>query len=205
MAVAGPLSGTRLPLTGPDISIGCDTANQLTLADPSVSLRYCMFVSRDGRVTIRDLDPGNPSFVNGLPAGDRTLHDGDHIQIGGSVFVLQLPEPAVGSLDSVQAEDGPPLGPTTLVMCREDVFADAPCHRTAPPRRLSRDLALLIRASAAISAVRGLVELERPVIELIADVVPASRGALVVIGDRPGRSRRQSAGVVVAARKRLCR
>jgi transcriptional regulator with GAF, ATPase, and Fis domain len=185
IAVAGPFSGARLPLTGPEISVGRDAANQLTLADPSVSLRHCVFGGGDGHLTISDLDPGNPSFVNGLPPGDRTLEDGDQIQIGNSVFVLQLAEPGeAASPESVRVEDGPPLATATIVMSREDVFADAQFHRTAPPVRLSRDLALLIRASAAINAVRGLVELERPVIELIADVVPASRGALVVVGDR---------------------
>src|SRR5580704_1585556 len=185
IAVAGPVSGTPLPLTHAEISVGRDDANQLTLADPSVSPRHCVFECGDGTVTIQDLDPGNPSFVNGLPAGDRTLEDGDQIQIGGSVFVLQLAEPgAVDPADSVQVEDGAPLTPATIVMSREDVFVDAQFHRTAHRDRLSRDLAVLLRASATINAVRGLVELQRPVIELIADVVPASRGALVVQGDR---------------------
>jgi transcriptional regulator with GAF, ATPase, and Fis domain len=185
IAVAGPISGTPLPLTRHEISVGRDAANHLTLADPGVSPRHCVFVYGDTTVSIRDLDPGNPSFVNGLPAGNRTLEDGDQIQIGVSVFVLQLAEPEEVALpDSVWVEDRPPLPPATIVMSREDVFADAPFHHTASRERLSRDLAVLLRASAAISAVRGLVELERPVIELIADVVPASRGALVVIGDR---------------------
>jgi transcriptional regulator with GAF, ATPase, and Fis domain len=185
IAVAGPVSGTPLPLTHAEISVGRDDANQLTLADPSVSPRHCVFECGDGTVTIRDLDPGNPSFVNGLPAGDRALEDGDQIQIGGSVFVLQLAAPGdVDPSDSVRVEDGPPLAPATIVMSREDVFADGQFHHSAPRDRLSRDLAVLLRASAAINAVRGLVELERPIIELIADVVPASRGALVVLGDR---------------------
>jgi transcriptional regulator with GAF, ATPase, and Fis domain len=185
IAVAGPISGTPLPLTRHEISVGRDAANHLTLADPGVSPRHCVFVYGDATVSMRDLDPGNPSFVNGLPAGDRTLEDGDQIQIGGSVFVLQLAEPEdVAAPDSVWVEDRPALAPATIVMSREDVFADAQFHRTATRDRLSRDLAVLLRASAAISAVRGLVELERPVIELIADVVPASRGALLLIGDR---------------------
>jgi transcriptional regulator with GAF, ATPase, and Fis domain len=186
MAVAGPLSGTRLPLTAPEISVGRDTTNQLTLADPSVSLRHCVFASGEEGVTISDLDPGNPSFVNGLPAGDRALQEGDQIQIGGSVFVLRLDEPGeAGSPATVRVEEGPPLTPATIVMSREDVFAGPPVHRAATPDRLALDLAVLIRVSAAISAVRGLVELERPIIGLIAEVVPASRGALVLTGEHP--------------------
>jgi len=61
MAVACPLSGTRLPLTRPDVSVGRDAANRLTLVDASVSLRHCVFGSEDGRVTIRDRDPGQYS------------------------------------------------------------------------------------------------------------------------------------------------
>ena len=207
IAVAGPISGTPLPLTRHEISVGRDAANHLTLADPGVSPRHCVFVYGDTSVSIRNLNPGNPSFVNGLPAGNRTLEDGDQIQIGVSVFVLQLAEPEDVALpDSVWVEDGPPLAPPTIVMSREDVFADAPFHHTASRERLSRDLAVLLRASAAISAVRGLVELERPVIELIADVVPASRGALVVIGDRSREiTCRQSAGVVATGQARLFR
>src|ERR1700730_19358330 len=90
IAVAGPVRGTPLPLTRPELSVGRDDANQLTLADSSVSPRHCVFECGDGSVTIRDLDPGNPSFVNGLPAGDRTLEDGDQIQIGGAGFGVRL-------------------------------------------------------------------------------------------------------------------
>src|ERR1700680_847077 len=119
IAVAGPLSGARLTLTGPEVSVGRDAANQLTLADPSVSPRQCVFAWGGGRVTIRDCDPGNPSFVNGLPAGDRALQDGDQIQIGGSVFVLELAEPGeVGSPGSGEGEDGTAAGPPLVVTCR---------------------------------------------------------------------------------------
>jgi Nif-specific regulatory protein len=52
-----------------------------------------------------------------------------------------------------------------------------------PPDRLERDLAGLMRVSAAISAVRGLAALERPLIELVAEVVPADRGAVILSGD----------------------
>jgi hypothetical protein len=137
-------------------------------------------------VTISDLDPGNPSFVNGLPAGARRLQEGDQIQIGGSVFVLRLAEPGeAGSPDTVRVEEGPPLAPATIVMSREDLFGGPPVHRAATADRLRLDLAVLLRVSGATSAVRGLVELERPIIGLIADVVPASRGALVLTGDHP--------------------
>jgi transcriptional regulator with GAF, ATPase, and Fis domain len=198
IAVAGPLSGTSLPLTRTETSIGRDNANDVGLADRSVSPRHCVVACVDGRLTIRDLDRSNRSFVNGLPADDRTLADGDEIQVGSSLFVVRLFDSqddvtdrrngdTTGDrvADAVRLGDGPAPASAAIVMHREDVFGDSPFHRTATTTRLSRDLAALIRASATISAVRGLVALERPLIELIADAVPATRGALVAGGDGP--------------------
>src|SRR6266853_576308 len=96
IAVAGPLSGTSLPLMQGETSIGRDNANHVALADRAVSSRHCLVVRRDGRLTIRDLDPGNRSFVNGMPADDRMLADGDEIQIGSSVFLLRLVDSPAG-------------------------------------------------------------------------------------------------------------
>jgi Nif-specific regulatory protein len=141
----------------------------------------------EDRIAIRDLDPANPSFVNSLPAGDRSLAEGDQIQIGGSLFVLRLDDTddAAGG-NHVGVSQTPAPVPWSLIMSREDVFAGAPAGQAAPDPRISRDLDALIRISGAISAIRGLVALERPLLELIADVVPASRGAIMLSGDRPG-------------------
>src|SRR5712671_1842270 len=101
VAVAGPLQGATLPLTGSEISIGRDATNQLVLADPSVSPRHSVVTCSEGAVSVRDLDPANPSFVNGLPAGDQPLTDGDQMQIGESLFVLRF-----GDAEGGAATDG---------------------------------------------------------------------------------------------------
>ena len=49
--------------------------------------------------------------------------------------------------------------------------------------RLARDLVGLMRVNSAINAVRGLVALERPLIELLAEIVPATQGALILATD----------------------
>src|SRR5712671_4526989 len=98
IALAGPLSGTSLPLVQGHTSIGRNNANHVALADRAVSPRHCLVIRHDGRLSIRDLDPGNRSFVNGMPADDRVLADGDEIQIGSSVFLLRL----VDSADNVR-------------------------------------------------------------------------------------------------------
>jgi Nif-specific regulatory protein len=183
VAVTGPLAGSSLPLPPGETSIGRDGSNALALAGVSVSPRHCVMVCAEGRVTIRDADRGNPTFVNGLPAGDRLLRDGDEIQIGDSLLVLRLDAGSDRPPDVVRVEDTPGPPPGIVVLRREDVFEQSTPPSAVSPERLARDLATLMRTSAAINAVRGLVALERPIIELIADAVPASRGALLLSGD----------------------
>src|SRR5688500_10693489 len=186
LAVGGPLTGATIHLTHPDTSVGRDDANGLTLSDPSVSPRHCLLTTSDEAVAIRDLDRANPSFVNGLPAGDQPLQDGDQIQIGSSMFVLGLVESGGGAAgEAVTIDERLPPTPSTLTMRREEVFASDRARDGSPAARESKDLDALIRIGAAISSIRGLVALERPLLELIADVVPATRGAIVFGSERP--------------------
>jgi transcriptional regulator with GAF, ATPase, and Fis domain len=183
VGVAGPLAGSSMPLNDGETSVGRDETSDLAIADPAVSPRHCVLAWRGGEVTVRDYDRHNPTFINGLPAGDQRLRDGDEIQIGDSLFVLrsEADEPRSPDLFRVEPSLRPPPG--MIVLRREDVFQTPASPRAVSPERLSRDLATLMRTSAAINAVRGLVALERPIIELIADAVPASRGALLFVGD----------------------
>jgi Nif-specific regulatory protein len=182
VAIAGPLAGSTLPLPTGHISIGRDGTNALAIADPAVSLRHCVLEYSGGEVTVSDCDQRNPTFVNGLPAAGQSLRDGDEIQIGDSLFVLHL-EADQARPPEFRIEEGLPPPPEMIVLRREDVFEPAVPLRSDSPERVSRDLATLVRTSAAINAVRGLVALERPIIELIADAVPASRGAILFSGD----------------------
>jgi Nif-specific regulatory protein len=182
LAIGGPLSGASLPLGTGYLSVGRDAANDLALADASVALRHCLFSYHDDRVAIRDFDRGNPTFVNGLPATDTPLAEGDRIQIGASLFVLRLDDQ--GASVQVGLSDRSSLERPALVIRREEMFSGSRFYQAAPSARLARDLAALMKISAAINAVRGLVGLDRPLLELLAEAVPADRGAIVLSGER---------------------
>jgi two-component system, NtrC family, response regulator HydG len=51
------------------------------------------------------------------------------------------------------------------------------------PARMARDVQCLLKVVNAINSIRGFVGLERPLFELILDVIPAERGALVLKED----------------------
>ena len=180
VAIAGPSKGAAFVLDRTETSVGRDGTNAVVLPDAAVSPQHCVLLCSGGQVTIRDVDPANPSFANGLPASERTLEPGDRLLIGSSTFMLTFER--VPAADPVEIGVEPAEAPPMIVMRREDAFLAAPPGRL-PPDRLERDLAGLMRISAAIGAVRGLAALERPLIELIADVVPADRGAVILSGD----------------------
>ena len=180
IAIAGPISGTSLPLPSTAVSIGRDDGNAITLADPAVSPRHCVLEQVGSRLTIRDLDASNPTFVNGLSPGNGSLEDGDRFQVGASVFIVRFASLEEISTEAVRIEPSRMETPSSLVMRREDVFAGSLDDQPKPPERLARDLAALIRITATINAVRGLAALERPLLELVADVIPAARGAVVL-------------------------
>jgi transcriptional regulator with GAF, ATPase, and Fis domain len=54
------------------------------------------------------------------------------------------------------------------------------------PERMARDVQGLLKVVCAINSIRGLIGLEQPLFELLLDVIPAERGAIVVVEDTGG-------------------
>ena len=54
------------------------------------------------------------------------------------------------------------------------------------PARMARDVQGLLKVVSAINSIRGFIGLERPLFELILQVIPAERGALVFTEDTAG-------------------
>jgi two-component system, NtrC family, response regulator HydG len=178
VAVSGPLSGGAFSLDQPETSIGCDRSNSIALADAKISPRHCVLAWNGQQIVVRDFDRANPTFVNGLPADDRALQHGDRLQMGSSLFVLTFGDVSPAREVHVALEAAPPR--SMDVMRREDALIAGPRLAHTSAARLARDLVGLMRVTSAINAVRGLVALERPLIELLAEIVPASRGALIL-------------------------
>src|SRR5690348_6610639 len=91
-ALAGPLKGTSIPLTGDQISIGREPSNVISVVDAGVSRKHCLIVQDAGQFKIQDLNSRNSTFVNGVPITERVLASGDEIKVGNSLFVFVLPD-----------------------------------------------------------------------------------------------------------------
>lgn len=80
---AGPQAGMRIELTNDVTTTGRHEASDLLLDDVSVSRHHAVFTrTSSGRVTLRDLNSLNGTYVNGKRVEETTLHSADEVQIG---------------------------------------------------------------------------------------------------------------------------
>ena len=185
--MAGPLEGAIFTLTEDQVSIGRDTSNQILIDDISVSRRHCLMQRAAGQFKIKDLNSHNGTFVNDLPAQERSLAHGDRIRIGKSLFLFLTDEDRAAPLTGEVHLDDRKLVSTSTVQLRvEDALYLRPeklLLGLAPTARVARDLSALLKISTAINSIRSLAALERRLLELIFEVVPAERGAILLAKD----------------------
>jgi Nif-specific regulatory protein len=183
--ITGALRGETFHLTD-EFSLGQQASNTVSIPDPSVAERHCVIRKQDGQFRLQALADGGV-LVNGIPVESHILQHGDQIHVGEAGFLVILSDdllsdnlPSVDHSDSVRLKDQQLRAASTLILPRSEVLAledkgDLP----AMPGWNS-----LLQICRTISSVRDLEELEKRVLALIAEVVPAERGAMLLTGDR---------------------
>ena len=170
-AIAGKLKGAVFQLTEVPVLIGRETAANLCIADPSVSRRHSQVEKEGGQFVIADLESLNGTFINDVPVKRRPLAHGDRVRIGDSQFLFLLHDgeasPASKSSE-VQFEDRQLSGSTIQVKFNDAIYL------------MARDLSALMKVSTTVNAIRGLEELQKTLLELLFEVVPAERGAILL-------------------------
>jgi Nif-specific regulatory protein len=182
LAIAGPLKDSTFALPSGEIHIGRDPSNLLSISDPSLSRRHCT-LSRDGEgYKIRDLHSRNGTLVNGAAVKESRLRHGDQISVGDSVFLLLLHEDAEeSSAGRVEYEDS--LTQATAQLRPQDVLylqPDRILKELPANTRVARNLNALLKISRVVHSIHDLDELQGQILDLIFDVVPAERGAILL-------------------------
>ncbi len=81
--ISGNAAGSRIEVTKEVTTAGRDEHSDLLLDDVSVSRHHAIFTrTASGRVTLRDLNSLNGTYVNGVRVEETTLHSADEVQIG---------------------------------------------------------------------------------------------------------------------------
>jgi Nif-specific regulatory protein len=172
-AIAGRLKGAVFSIEEFPVVIGRETAATLCLADASVSRRHSQIEKEDDQFVILDLESLNGTFINDVPIKRRTLQHGDRVRIGDSQFLFLLHESDTAALStSIQFDDAHVVSGSTLQIKFNDALY-----------LMARDLSALMKISTTINAIRGVEELRKTLIELLFEVVPAERGAVLLTAD----------------------
>ena len=184
LVIAGPAKDTTIPLPEGEASLGRDTTNAVAVPDASVSRKHCLLRrEEDGRFQIRDLDSRNGTLVNGRPVKEQWLRHGDEIATGDSVFLFLLEDQDQAVRASrVEFDDSHPMAETRLIHPREVVYLQPDrLQRELPATsQVARNLNALLKISRVVHAIRDLEELQAQLLDLIFDVLPAGRGAILL-------------------------
>jgi transcriptional regulator with GAF, ATPase, and Fis domain len=183
IAISGPTRGTVFAVPDGELSVGRDPANAVCINDPSVSRRHCLIRCEAGGCLVEDLDSFNGTFVNGAPVKAQPLADGDRVGVGDVVLLfLCRDEEAEGDSRGVEL-DARLVTRSTTRLRREDALYLCPeglLTTDARPSRAARDLNALLKVSMTISSVRDMDTLQRRLLELVLEVTPAERAAILL-------------------------
>ncbi len=188
LVLSGPLKDSTISLTEGEITIGREASNGIAVVDPSVSRKHCSLSTQDGRFRVRDLDSRNGTLVNGAGVEEQWLQHGDEIAAGDSsfLFLLEEEEPTQAA-GRVEFEDAQATAETTIIHPRDVVYLqpDRLLRELPATSRVARNLNALLKISRIVHAIRDLNDLQGQLLDLIFEVVPAGRGA-ILLADREG-------------------
>ncbi len=187
LVIAGPSKDSMVLLPDGEATVGRDPNNLVALADPSVSRKHCLVRQEDRRFQIRDLESRNGTLVNGVAVKEHWLHHGDEIVTGDSVFVFLVEEEdRIHPASRVEFDDAKPTSETKIIHPKEVVYLqpDRLVRELPAKSQVARNLNALLKISRVVHAIRDLEELQAQLLDLIFEVVPAGRGA-ILLSDGP--------------------
>jgi transcriptional regulator with GAF, ATPase, and Fis domain len=187
LALSGPLGKFEFRFSAP-LSIGRDASNAICVEDPVVSPRHCQIARQDEDFLLTDLDTASGTFVNGIPVKERLLTSGDQIAIGNSLFLFQMEGSPTGAPSPLQFDDASLASGQEQRLRHDELVYLHPESLAALPQsaRLDRALSTLLKISTAIGKIRDVDSLQWQLLGMIFDVIPAERGAILLLDDNAG-------------------
>src|SRR5215212_6007178 len=172
-AISGKLKGAIFAINEDALVIGRETAANLCIADASVSRRHSIIEKKEQGFVITDLESLNGTFVNDVPIKARLLEHGDRVRIGDSQFLFLTHEgEATAKSSEVKLDEAHVVSGSTVQIRFDDALY-----------LMARDLSALMKVSTTINSIRGLDDLLERLLELLFEVIPAERGAILLTSE----------------------
>jgi len=186
-ALSGPLRKSDFSFAQ-FLSIGRDSSNSIRLDDRSVSPNHCRITLDSERFLLTDLESDSGTFVNGIPVKQRVLAPGDQIAVGNSLFLFELENSPVSASSPVELDENPLVGGQRQLLRPDELLYLNPESLAALPQseRLARALSALLKISTAIGSIRDVESLQWQLLGMIFDVIPAERGAILLVDGNGG-------------------
>jgi transcriptional regulator with GAF, ATPase, and Fis domain len=187
LALSGPLKDSMIAVGEGEVTLGRESTNGIPVVDPSVSRKHCILRGQDGRFWVRDLGSRNGTLVNGEAVQNQELKHGDEIAVGDSSFLFLVDEHERLQPGCVELEDAHGTAETTIIHPRDVVYLqpDRLQRELASTSPLARNLNALLKISRIVHSIRDLDSLQGELLDLIFEVVPAGRGA-VLLAEKQG-------------------
>lgn len=143
-------------------SVECD----LPIVNISVSREHCRIIGDGEGFRIEDLDSHNGTFVNNIPVKSHLLAHGDKITIGNSCLMfLSKPD---ADLQQAVFDDGSLVTHSTIRLIP-----------VTDSKEFAPDLNALVEFGKAINEIQDFYRLQSRFLEIILELIPAARGAIV--------------------------
>ncbi len=184
LALSGPLGKSEFRFSAP-VSIGRDASNPICIDDPAVAQIHCRIARQNDSFLLTDQDTSSGTFVNGIPVKQRVLAPGDQIAVGSSLFLFQMDGNAAAAISPVQLDDTSPASGQEQQLRHDELLYLHPDSLAALPQsaRVDRALSTLLKISTAIGSIRDVESLQWQLLGMIFDVIPAERGAILLVND----------------------
>jgi len=182
LAISGPLRKSEFVL-GRALTIGRDAGNHIRIEDPAVAPYHCKIEFQDSRSILLDLDSHTGTFVNGIPVRQRELKSGDEVAIADSVFLFAAEESRSTPSSPLQMCEPEALEVRALEFQSNELLSMDPDSLAALPQsaRMVRNLNALLQICRAIGSLRDEELHPWVLLGMIFDVIPAERGAILLL------------------------
>ena len=177
VVVSGDEQGASFPMAEERFSIGRGRHNHFSIRDDSVSREHCVIVRQDGNFIVRDLESHNGTRVNEVAVKDQVLAHRDYIAVGRTVLQFLIRED-IAFEDTAQA----------ATMTRSATADSAPNLAQLE----TADLHALLKVSTMLHSFHNIYRgrassardlLERHLLSLILEIIPAGAGAILLYED----------------------
>jgi phosphoserine phosphatase RsbU/P len=180
----------RVPLRA-KTTIGRAEDSDIYFPDQLLSRRHAEIELRADGPYIIDLDSTNGTFLNGERLhNEKRLHDGDVVAVGGNTLIFR-------EVDTIESERAARYYSLNELSARAT-------RKTIDVTQLVKDdrvLGSLSRVTSALVGTSALPDLYAKVLDLVLDVIPAERGAIMMLEGDPAQpqvkaSRNRAGGAI---------